>query len=57
MRMRLCVAGLELIVFFRVILKVPTLESLYGLVDLMTRLKLNQLQLYMEHTFAYADHR
>jgi len=37
--------------------KVPTLESLFGLADLMVELKLNQLQLYTEHTFAYRDHR
>jgi hexosaminidase len=36
--------------------KVPTLETLFMLVDLFANLKLNQLQLYTEHTFAYLQH-
>lgn len=36
--------------------KVPTLETLYGLIDRFAELKLNHLQLYMEHTFAYRGH-
>jgi hypothetical protein len=36
--------------------KVPTMGSLYKLVDLLAELKLNQLQLYTEHAFAYRDH-
>ncbi len=36
--------------------KVPTLATLRHLVDLMASLKFNQLQLYIEHTFAYAGH-
>ncbi|MCK5861899.1 MAG: family 20 glycosylhydrolase [Candidatus Hydrogenedentes bacterium] len=36
--------------------KVPTLETLFGYVDLFASLKYNQLQLYMEHTFAYPGH-
>jgi len=36
--------------------RVPTLESLFALVDRLAGWKLNQLQLYMEHTFAYAGH-
>lgn len=36
--------------------KVPTLETLYALVDRLAALKVNQLQLYMEHTFAYTGH-
>jgi hypothetical protein len=36
--------------------RVPTLATLYALVDRMAAWKLNQLQLYMEHTFAYAGH-
>jgi hypothetical protein len=36
--------------------KVPTMETLFGLVDLLAHLKANQLQLYTEHTFAYAQH-
>ncbi len=37
--------------------KVPTMETLYGLVDLLADLKINHLQLYTEHTFAYSRHR
>jgi len=36
--------------------KVPTLETTLGLVELLASLKINELQLYMEHTFAYAGH-
>jgi hypothetical protein len=36
--------------------KVPTMETLVGIVDLMAVLKLNELQLYTEHTFAYSEH-
>lgn len=36
--------------------KVPTLATLRGLVDQLACWKVNQLQLYMEHTFAYAGH-
>jgi hypothetical protein len=36
--------------------KVPTLATTLQLVDLLASLKINQLQLYMEHTFAYAGH-
>src|SRR5688500_11680926 len=36
--------------------KVPTMETLFGLVDLLAHLKVNQLQLYTEHTFAYSQH-
>lgn len=36
--------------------KVPTMDTLYGLVDLLASLKYNQLQLYTEHTFAYTGH-
>jgi hypothetical protein len=36
--------------------KVPTLESLMDIASLMASLKLNQFQLYMEHTFAYTGH-
>ena len=35
---------------------VPTLESLFRLADKMAYYKLNQLQLYIEHTFAFARH-
>lgn len=37
--------------------KVPTMATLYALVDQLAAWKINQLQLYMEHTFAYANHR
>ena len=37
--------------------KVPTMRTLFELVDLFAHLKLNQLQLYTEHTFAYSKHR
>ncbi|NDJ76927.1 MAG: family 20 glycosylhydrolase [Chloroflexi bacterium] len=36
--------------------KVPTLGTLYDLVDMLAGWKINQLQLYVEHTFAYRDH-
>ena len=36
--------------------KVPTMETLFGLVDKLASLKINQLQLYIEHTFAYIGH-
>ncbi len=37
--------------------KVPTLETLFSLIDLLGELKVNQLQFYTEHTFAYCRHR
>lgn len=36
--------------------KVPSLETTLALVELLASLKINELQLYMEHTFAYAGH-
>ena len=36
--------------------KVPTLETLYELLDLLAEWKVNQVQLYTEHTFAYRNH-
>lgn len=36
--------------------KVPTFETLCGLVDQLARLKLNVLMLYTEHTFAFRRH-
>lgn len=36
--------------------KVPRLETLYMLIDHLSEWKLNQLQLYTEHTYAYAGH-
>lgn len=37
--------------------KVPRMDQLYRLVDLLALFKYNQLQLYTEHTFAYSRHR
>lgn len=37
--------------------KVPTLETLKAVVERLASWKLNHLQLYMEHTFAYSAHR
>ncbi len=36
--------------------KVPTMETLYRLIDWLAALKINQFQLYTEHTFAYRQH-
>ena len=36
--------------------KVPTLETLFDLVDLLAEWKINHLELYTEHTFAYRNH-
>lgn len=36
--------------------KVPTLETLFKLADKLAYYKINQLQLYIEHTFAFARH-
>jgi hypothetical protein len=36
--------------------KVPTMKTLFDLVDTMAELKLNELQLYTEHTFAFQRH-
>ncbi|HEY3702419.1 MAG TPA: glycoside hydrolase family 20 zincin-like fold domain-containing protein, partial [Acidimicrobiales bacterium] len=36
--------------------KVPTMETLETLVDRLASWKVNQVQLYFEHTFAYRDH-
>ena len=37
--------------------KVPTQDALYELIDTLSALKYNQLQLYTEHTFAYPSHQ
>ena len=37
--------------------RVPTMATLFRLVDLLSEWKINQLQLYTEHTFAYRNHR
>jgi hexosaminidase len=36
--------------------KVPTMSTLFSLIDLLSSWKINQLQLYIEHTFAYRGH-
>mgnify|MGYP003295596489 CR=1 FL=1 len=36
--------------------KVPTMQTLYQLVDWLSSLKINEFQLYTEHTFAYKEH-
>lgn len=36
--------------------KVPTMDTLYALVDRFASWKLNEFQLYTEHTFAYRSH-
>ncbi len=37
--------------------KVPTMDTLRALVERLASWKVNQFQLYLEHTFAYRDHR
>ena len=37
--------------------KVPTMKSLFELIDLLSILRFNEIQLYIEHTFAFRDHR
>ena len=37
--------------------KVPSMDSLRKLIDMLAAFKINQLQLYMEHTFAFSAHR
>ena len=36
--------------------RVPSIDTLVDLIDRLAGWKINQLQLYMEHTFAYAGH-
>lgn len=36
--------------------RVPTMQELMGVVETLAGLKINHLQLYTEHTFAYAGH-
>jgi hexosaminidase len=36
--------------------KVPTIDTLHALIDKLMSWKVNQVQLYMEHTFAYSKH-
>ncbi len=37
--------------------KVPTMETLYNLIDMLASWKINHFQLYTEHTFAYKNHK
>ena len=37
--------------------KVPTMDTLKELIDMLAGFKVNQFQLYIEHTFAYREHR
>jgi len=37
--------------------KAPKLETLFDFIDLLATWKINQIQLYTEHTFAYRKHR
>jgi len=37
--------------------KVPTMESLYALIDQLAGWRYNEFQLYTEHTFAYRNHK
>ncbi|MDH5737184.1 MAG: family 20 glycosylhydrolase [Gammaproteobacteria bacterium] len=36
--------------------KIPTLETLFRLIDRLAQLKINQLQLYTEHSFQFVNH-
>lgn len=36
--------------------KVPSMRTLFALINKLAQLKINHLQLYMEHTFAYQEH-
>ena len=36
--------------------KVPTMATLYALIDRLAEWKINHVELYAEHTFAYRDH-
>jgi hypothetical protein len=36
--------------------KVPRMDTLFALIDMLASWKLNQVQLYTEHTFAYRQH-
>jgi len=37
--------------------KVPTMESLYQYIDMFASWKINEIQLYTEHTFQYQNHK
>lgn len=36
--------------------RVPTMETLFALIDFFSEVKVNHLELYFEHTFAYGGH-
>ena len=37
--------------------KVPTMETIFELIDLLSLLRFNEFQLYIEHTFAFREHK
>lgn len=37
--------------------KIPTMETIFELIDLLSLLRFNELQLYIEHTFAFREHK
>ena len=37
--------------------KVPTMESIFEFIDLLSILRFNEFQLYIEHTFAFQNHQ
>ena len=37
--------------------KVPTMESVFSLIELLSELRINEFQLYIEHTFAFSEHK
>ncbi len=37
--------------------KVPAMDTIFRLIDLWSELKINQIQLYTEHAFAYKEHK
>ena len=37
--------------------KVPTMDSVFELIDLLCLLRFNEIQLYIEHTFAFQNHQ
>lgn len=37
--------------------KVPTMETIFNLIDLLSILRINEFQLYIEHTYAFENHR
>ena len=37
--------------------KVPTMRTIFEFIDLLSVLRFNELQLYIEHTFAFSEHK